>query len=219
MEKRNKRICLIVGHTALSQGAVNFLGEQEYSFNSRIAEKVKSNINFNYCDIECKVFYRDNGGLRKVAKDITEWGNVDVSLEMHFNAFREKACGCECLITSDLKRNASLSQALALNLVIAIKENFDIRLRYGDGLKWVDINDRGAYNLALIKDAGTKIALLIEPVFGNFNTEESERFFRDEQSYIDLLVVTLTDFLDVKKAGEKCTDCEKLEKIREILDC
>lgn len=228
-----KKIALITGHSKLSQGAKNFLGEHEYSFNSRIAQLVKHEINTRYQGVECLVFYRDDGGLRQVARDIKAWGEVDVSLSMHFNAFKDRAYGCECLISKTYTVNEHSSQSLAFNLVNAIFKTFDIKPRHNNGLKWVSGGDRGAYNLELMEDAGAKIALLLEPCFANFETDESQRFFRDEQAYVDLLVTSLTDFLEVKKdtlypeikedqldmklSEIKLSDAEKLEKIREIL--
>lgn len=175
-----KRISLIVGHTEKSPGATNYKEESEYSFNSRVANKIAKHIQNITDQAHTKVFYRDGIGRSGVAKLVTEW-RADISLELHFNSFRKVAYGCEILVLDENLIKNSLSFDVADDITDRLAEKFMLKERGTDGVNPIDDGDRGYYNLKLLQSI--PINMLIEPCFANIKTAESSAIFEDEDKY------------------------------------
>lgn len=192
----NKVIAIVPGHTLLNQGAINYLGETEYVFNSRIAIKLQHKLwrerIHNLVIKRDEGNYRKNGHsyqdqIREVANDCKE-SCATYSLHLHFNSFAEKAYGCEILLPTD---NDEELISLAESIADGISE-LNIKKRGKDGIKFLSEIDRGYPMLKAVCDVGTK-ALLIEPAFANFRHKESIAIFENEDRYVDILVECLVE--------------------------
>ncbi|WP_373092922.1 N-acetylmuramoyl-L-alanine amidase, partial [Zhongshania sp.] len=138
---------LIVGHTATAMGAQTLDGKMsEYNYNFLAAQRV----GLPYAR-------RDFGGRKGAAKKMGQMG-VDVSVELHCNAYNGKAHGAEILVLAgDYK-----SRAYAEDMLESYCTRFKKRSR---GVKEIGRGGRGYYNLKYVKDAGVQVVLLIEPFF------------------------------------------------------
>ena len=189
-EKKQEKVkvALIVGHSKTAQGAVNYLGETEFSLNSRIAAMVEKMFSEIDSIVDLKVFFRPGGAygpaVSKVGKAVGEWG-AKASLELHFNSFEKKASGCEILIISQDDGDEDCDEFLcAKDFLGCFSDQFLIKNR---GVKLLKKGDAGFSNLKACKDNGVKMAFLFEPCFGNFKTKESQAVFEDEEKYAQFL--------------------------------
>lgn len=178
-----------MGHNLTEQGAVNYKGETEYVFNSRIAQMMK-NLFLLDTGIDVRIFYRD-GMNRKVVAELVGDYAPDCSLELHFNSFKTRAYGCEILV---LKEDVD-SIFAADKITDDLAESFSLRERgryiETDGVKLLDREARGSSNLRWVKEEGVPIVMLIEPCFANIRTKESEAIFENEEKYAITLVSSL----------------------------
>lgn len=197
------KIAIVVGHSEKSQGAVNYKGETEFSFNSRIAEKIKEHISEKYPKKKVKIFYRPAGSytvaVKQVGKDVGKW-SAKISMELHFNSFKKEAYGCEILMWGNseyAKETISVSDKITDNL----SKEFNLKERYfhkysdgsfGDGVKILGGREKGATNIKACNDAGVKIAMLIEPCFANIEHGESKAIFENEDKYAEFLADELS---------------------------
>lgn len=191
-----KKLGLIVGHSAKSQGAKNYLGESEYTFNARIATRVAEISNKQYQSLlEVKVFNRFGGPYQDLCPDIRLY-KPDVTLELHFNAAISRAYGVEILVYADGPKsheNAIIGDIITdlFSEEYGVRERHTIRLggdsKSLDGVKYMS-EGRGVYNLKTMHECNVPLALLFEPVFGNFETNESKAVFENEDRYVAFLV-------------------------------
>lgn len=181
-----KNIAIIVGHTKESQGAETYNGESEYIFNTRVAEIVSKRLN-SVKSLEAKIFFRDNGGLYGAANEIKEhFKTVDMTFELHFNAFKKVAFGTECLIAENGGRYQDYKKCFELADILTdrFSEIYNMRERHDDGVKAVEKGDRGEYNLRIMhRITKTPVALLFEPCFMNIKNRESEQIVENERAY------------------------------------
>ena len=150
------RIAIVVGHNARSQGAVRVTdGVSEFEWNGDLAEMVKE------CSPEhVRIFHRraDAGytaQINRVYGEVDAWG-ADVSLELHFNAARKRAKGCETLSSG-----TSGSLLLARELQSATVADLPVRDR---GVK---LRPRGEGRGWRSLWAGKAPAVITEPYFGS----------------------------------------------------
>jgi N-acetylmuramoyl-L-alanine amidase len=188
-----KKVAIVVGHCQRSPGAVNYRNETEYSFNKRVATYIKAYLE-NYSGKECGIFLRDGIGRTGVAEKTKAWG-ADLTLELHFNSFRTVAYGCEVLVLSGAK-HFDESVVMADELTDDLNREFKLGERHTfktddgeirDGVKVLNSEDRGSYNLRAMENVGIKYSLLIEPCFANFRTRESEIIFENERKYAEVV--------------------------------
>ena len=166
-------IAIIVGHDNKSVGAKSYSGEFERWWNEKVAKAIVKMVKTK----KVKVFYRDGVGRKGAAKAAAKWaGDDSLSIELHFNAFKDLAFGTETLY---LKGDYQ-SEALASKFSKAISLRFRTRIRHDNGAKMVHPNDRGGMNLKYCKDYGIESSVLLEPFFGNKRTSESERFMEGD---------------------------------------
>lgn len=161
------KIAFIVGHKLTDQGAINFLNETEYEFNSLIAQYVKKRITI-------EVFHKTTNYVKR----INEY-NPDLIVELHFNSFNKKAYGCEALALE-----TSLQSILDANKFIKeFNKRFKIKNR---GVKLLSSkNNRGFTNFNGLRKYPM---FLFEPCFANFKTKDSEKIIINWQDYGDFLV-------------------------------
>lgn len=200
--KQVVKIALIVGHTPKAAGAINYKGEREFTFNSRIAALVEAQIRQQTAQVEVKTFFRDEGSfapaVAKVGKAVGDWG-AKASLELHFNSFDQPAFGCEVLVWQGANQLAQ-TLAFADAMTNRFSQQFGIKQRgqyvdeFGkrfDGVRVLATQDRGALNLKACCDNGLGFVLLFEPCFANVETTESRAVFENEARYANFIAQEL----------------------------
>jgi N-acetylmuramoyl-L-alanine amidase len=204
-------MAIVVGHDHINQGAINYLGETEYKFNSRIARYLERGLltKEGHLGLEVRIFYKDGTTERDVAKDIADWG-ASYALELHFNSFRGKARGCEILIDRHVPHfNHAFRSADKLS--DRLSRIFKVFQRRIDGVFVIDSGDRGHRSLHEMSKQGVT-GFIVEPCFANKKTRESQAIFNNEQLYAAQLCFWIIDTLrEVKdgKAQEKARTKEK----------
>lgn len=141
---------LIVGHTIAKQGAKVMRYESEYMYNSKVAHIVKSLIP----EIDV-TFYNE------IEKDYVVLADRGfIAIELHCNAYNGYVSGSEVLVLQD----DSISMEYANDLLVSLCEKFGKRSR---GVKELKQGDRGWRNLNIAKGKGARIAVIVEPFFGD----------------------------------------------------
>jgi hypothetical protein len=114
-----------------------------------------------------------------------------MSLELHFNSYHKTAYGCEALVFERApNQDFSLNCEYADIITDCFNEDerYQFKERHDDGVKLVNMGDRGAYNLKKIHElAKAKTALLIEPNFVNKPTPQAKKIIEDPNGYAKFL--------------------------------
>lgn len=194
---KNKKVAIIVGHSPKKPGAKNYLGETEYSFNERIAKKL--HLRLSDCDVQSKIFLRKDrmfvDARDELSRHVINY-HPYVSIELHFNSFKEEIKGAEVLM--HVGNNRILGDRFLTNF-----ERLHLTNR---GVKLVYAGDRGYKNLKFIS-AAVSNTYIIEPCFANFRNDESKNIIEDEHIYVTLLADTLLGFYeDIEKHVEEKKD-------------
>lgn len=179
----NVPVAIIVGHNKKSQGAVNYLGETEYIFNSRIARKVKERL--AELGVNSAVIFRPVGGYsfqcKEVAKSAKLLGSV-YALELHFNgAANPSARGCEVLV----RRTVNPIDNKFADYITDRLELYGVKQRNQDGVSEIGPDHNGFGMLDALGDVGI-LASIIEPCFA-MNRDESKVIFENEDIYVEIL--------------------------------
>lgn len=180
------KFAFVVGHNEKNQGAVNYLGESEWTFNKRIAKKAISEL--EELGVKSAMILRPRGPYshqcESVAEQARELG-VEYAFSLHFNAAgTPKASGCEVLVK--LETETEEDELVANYLSDLLKKEFGIRQRYGDGVKYISEGHNGNGMLSSLNKSGIT-ACLVEPCFAT-NRKEAEKIFEAEDKYVDVLV-------------------------------
>lgn len=179
-------IALIVGHNEKAQGAVNYLGESEWSFSSRILRKVQKKLmDKGYV---CHIIFRPSGvgysaQVKAVLEKCKQLG-ITHAISSHFNSAGSSARGCEFLVMRGTTFTALKMADKATDL---LNEKLGIKERGDDGIKRLDPGHRGSGMLDALNKAFIH-STLAEPCFGNTRTPESAAIFEKEDDYVDVLV-------------------------------
>lgn len=154
--KNMKTVCLCIGHSAADEGARsidNKIGE--YSFNKNLANLIKEDLESNKINVAIVNRLTDGGGTGMSA-DIKAVNSIksECIIELHANAFNNKATGSEVLYwhsSSSGKKLANYIQSQTVKI-----------LKLADrGIKPINNNDRGG---SVLK--GSKYPMVIcEPFF------------------------------------------------------
>ena len=184
-------VALIVGHNEKEQGAANYHGETEFSFNSRIAQKVSDRLAKRA--VMCAIIKRPHGRsyssqVDSVIKELKKV-RAPFAISLHFNAHTKRVYGCEALIDESVIYNDS-TWLLADYFTDELNRKMRLVERHQDGLKVIKKNHNGALMLRELRDIGVS-AFIAEPVFANIKTPESEMFFDSEELYVEILASTL----------------------------
>jgi N-acetylmuramoyl-L-alanine amidase len=179
-------IGIVVGHNSKAQGAVNYKGETEFAFNSRVATKMKAIIDADP-SFDGKIYNRTPGAsygneIAELAADIKK-DACEISIELHFNSGPKGAMGCEILAHAKNK----LAIKIADKITDKLAATFGLKQRDQDGVKELNKGDRGAYNLIALEDVGVRAPILVEPCFANEKTAESQKIFDNEDLYAKTL--------------------------------
>lgn len=193
------RIAVIVGHKKTSKGAVNYLGESEFDFNMRIGEKLTNKLGqagFR----ACLCFKEDFESISSIGEDVAE-DDPHLSVELHFNSFHEKITG---KVTEVLIRDKSHNEDKASVFCQLFLEEMGVIFGFGSrGCKKIRRGQRGYINLDSIERCNSNItSVLVEPVFGNFETKEAAIFFASEKEYINLLFRVIANWFIYCKNDE-----------------
>lgn len=208
------KLGVILGHTKSSQGAVAYNGQTEYVWNGKVCDEIVIAAG-KYPSLEVKIEKRDSGGVSGAAKRLKAWG-AEMCLELHFNSFTSAAYGCECLVLAGDVTSTIHADLLtdALQKKYGFKERNVTRIlppSYdGDGVLEIKSGGRGYGNLKAAKDAGIKVAILLEPTFLNKKTSESEKIINDQKGYAEMIVKHFANFSglvggDTPITGNKAT--------------
>tara|TARA_R100001530_G_scaffold111326_2_gene78470 strand:- start:241 stop:795 length:555 start_codon:yes stop_codon:yes gene_type:complete len=145
---------ILIGHSATKKGARVIGYQNEYKYNSKVGHIVKGLIP----EIEV-CFYNE---LEEDYVVISDPGFI--SLELHCNAFNGYVKGSEVLIM----RDDFVSKPYAEDFLEDLCERFKKRNR---GVKELDSDDLGYNNLKNVKKKGARIAIIVEPFFGDAFTD------------------------------------------------
>lgn len=151
--KKKPSNVIIIGHDRLSKGAKVINYENEYLYNSKVGHVVKSLLP----EIEV-CFYNE---IEKDYVVISDPGFI--AIELHCNAFNGYVEGSEILTLEDDPHSKNYAEDLLAELC----ERFQKRNR---GVKELKKGDLGYKNLKRAKKKGARIAIIVEPFFGdNYN--------------------------------------------------
>lgn len=189
-----KRIAIVVGHSEKAQGAENYQGTSEFDFNSAIAAKVALELQHNY-DCDAKVFFRKSN-IIEVGTRVKQF-DPHFSLELHFNAAGYPVSGAQ---TEILCLNYKTGIELAQRMAAAFEAEYRYKLRRDKGAKVLGPESRGFMNL---HSTGKMDALLIEPVFGDFETAASKDFFAKPERYVTFLVNYIAKELNLRLRNQE----------------
>lgn len=183
------RCVIIVGHNSKSQGAVNYLKESEFVFNSRVARKVINKLAEE--GYQVPVIFRPAGKSysAQVADVIKQLDMVgcDFAIELHYNFYSSAAAkGCEVLIVDTIDQHDNI---IAEYFARKINSDMGIPLRHGNGVKTIPSGHSGYGMLKALKDSN-RLGILVEPCFAS-NRDEAKLFFENEDQYVDVLVETI----------------------------
>lgn len=194
VKKPGKKIQIVVGHNRSSRGAVNYLGESEYTFNSRIAEKlaVKLAEYGHQTIIEKRPVASYSVQCDHIERETLK-NQPDFSLHLHFNSYNKKVMGCEAYICGDASQSViQRSAAFADTFTDILNERYGFKERYEDGVLKLYSGHNG-YGM-MVKTSKYCPAVLVEPCFANIKTEESRLIFENEDKYVDVIVDSFKKF-------------------------
>jgi N-acetylmuramoyl-L-alanine amidase len=166
-----KKLAIIVGHNASSQGAVRpDTRESEYVYNGKLADYMEK-IGHEY-EMEVKTFRRRTGGgySREIARcyaEVDQWG-ANASIELHFNAAGDPSASGTETLSSGSAKSVILAQEVQMELVEALGLN-------DRGVKIRNSRTKGRGYLSLV--SGQAPAIIAEPFFA---TSERGRTSSDE---------------------------------------
>ncbi len=185
---QTSRVAIIVGHHEKAQGAVNYLGETEWAFNKRIAQKVV-NICKDKHSVKAFVVLRPPGSYsyqcKAVAQECERLG-IEYALELHFNsAMGSTGRGCEALSLYSAGPIMA-PYRLADWVTDVLKTQLGLSERFEDGVLRVNEKHNG-YGMLKALEAVAVVASIVEPCFAQYRHDESEQVFAHEDKYAECL--------------------------------
>jgi N-acetylmuramoyl-L-alanine amidase len=169
MLEKTLHLGVIVGHNAKSGGAMAVapLSEQEFKFNTVVAELMEE-LGPEY-GIKVDILFRMAGKGYSAEIDevyaLADALNVDVTMELHFNAASSAARGTEVL-SSGSQGSLAFANAVQSELV----DSFKRKGSKNRGVKVLTSSDRGYRSVV----AGRAPAILTEPFFGSNMSDASQ---------------------------------------------
>lgn len=163
------KLGIVVGHTASSGGAKGVGIDQEYGFNKRMAEDLRSYAISTYSTgaktIDVEIFFRDNGGVPGAYGRADAWG-ADFTAELHYNSFSNtNVRGTETLSsgTSGSVAFANEVQARYCSILGRTGTSRGVKIRNRNN------QQRGWFSLVV----GAAPAIITEPAFGSNASDAS----------------------------------------------
>lgn len=179
------KLGLIPGHNNRSRGAVNYRGESEYPWATRILKMAMPYMP----KIECQLFTRDNGGIAAAIKRAKEAGCI-ATVELHFNAASgDPSKDIEVLVDSRSPKSVKFAKYVAKRQA---EEYPGFGLRHDEGAK-IDPG-RGGNNVAQGVKYGIEYCVLWEPQFGHERNEDAMELFEDDERFARFIGKVMTDF-------------------------
>lgn len=163
---RGMHVVVVVGHTADKPGAFSKLHGYEYAFNVRLSQKIRDE--FRNRMITCQEMRKDGVPQSTFHRQVNEACRVEkkpMVIELHFNAFNNKAKGTETLYDADPPEGKILAALVQQKICEALSRD----AKEDRGAKLIEKGDRGHYNLSGIDYP----ACIVEPFFGD-NAADSE---------------------------------------------
>lgn len=197
LEKRKYKVGILIGHNKRAQGAYTYpmrdpkTGEirkiSEFEFNKPRGREAISVLKSKYdIDDVCLIFRPPGLSYSKQVESVVEQClelGVEILISLHVNAASPSARGCEVLVP---KSPSLIDDKIGDLITNLIEKRFDIIQRHGNGVKTIPESHAGAGMLYSLMEAGIH-AVIVEPVFGNHRSPESERFFASPEKYSDIL--------------------------------
>ena len=159
-------LAIVVGHNRVAQGAIRVLDrETEWRYNQDLAERIR--------DLDpdrVRIFFRPpgRGGVRACYREVDAWG-ADLSVELHFNAVRNRTVSGTETLTSGTDGSRRLAAAIQGRMVSVLGlPDRGCKVRTPWAKRRID--RRGSTSLF----AGRAPAVLVEPFFGS-NPDDCRR--------------------------------------------
>lgn len=207
----NKKVLLIIPHTAQVRGAEAIIPEEyrhlwqnrenisEFCLGNIILPKVAEYL--GHSGLFALVLDR-NKGFREIQRGAARYFGidagspdfVDLSLELHFNSFeRPSANGLEILVQEEDHETQIKSALLASHVAQA----YDLKLRHTTGVKVIGSTERGDWNLSSIEKI-SKHEILTEFFFGSSPDDCEKIFSKGPQFYAETIAKSvLWSFFDI----------------------
>lgn len=195
---------IIIGHTEEAQGARTYNGVSKLKYNRFIAHNLKRLHNYHkingHASFSKLLVISRNEGWPSVQNQIKA-NNIDITIELHFNSFDRPARGVETLaISGDLA-----SEDFAQHISSKIAKEYSSPLRHQNGVYDVSRKERGYNNLSVVKAAGVQTAVLVEPGFLNFPSEEAIALVEEPLRYANILYRAIETYINKgKNLNAKC---------------
>ena len=161
------KVALVVGHDRENQGAYSeILSDPEYPFFLFLLSEILS---FSLLDFEAKLFHHMPFTSYTAKQKDTARGTAgyDLVLEFHFNAFNEKANGCEALYNSKNEHTRLFASTFC--------ELMSAKGFFNRGPKPIDLKDDKEENGEGFLRLSKPNAVLLEPFFGD-NEKDCKTF-------------------------------------------
>lgn len=186
-----KRVVIVVGHHLKAQGAKNYKGESEWSFNKRIAQALSDKLMAH--GLDSTVIFRPPGLSYSQQVDSVKERVSQIDPQacvcLHFNSANVLANGLEILIAKGSK-----GKRLAWYMADRLNHLLGLSKRHGDGILPIE-KGHGGYKMLRSISGGKRAAVLVEPCFANLETEESKAVFDQEDKYVMALSYAIRFYL------------------------
>lgn len=171
------KIALIIGHSALHQGAKAYNGRTEWEYNSHIAELVKKTL--PEIEIYSRVSERFPQGI-KLMGDQMQKNGVTHAMELHFNAIGNKVVAQGAMVLGVEDKWSRFAGEMFL-------QKLEASYFHNRGFKILEHRDRGFNNIRMLNKIGIQ-NILLEPTFMDTSHYESEWMMNNPQIYANILV-------------------------------
>lgn len=158
------KVAIVIGHNSRGQGKFSkFLNATEYEYNTRVANIIKDELGKDATVFNRRQNNGYNAEITELAKRVNSQ-HFDLAIELHFNAFNEKANGCEALYF----HKSLIGKEYAASFCKAIHDEYGAINR---GAKFLNSESQNGYGFLQKMKAP---ALILEPFFGDH--PEAEKF-------------------------------------------
>ena len=203
-----KKVGIICGHSNAAQGARAYNGQSEFQFNYKVMNDVQEILSLRQ-DIEIFTFVKSGLNYSDINFAYEANGGMDLSLELHFNAFYRPAFGMEMLVMDGYKPTIGLAQ----DFCEAMSCKNGITKRHEEGAYPIGRHSRGAVCLRNIQHA--KHVMLYEPAFCNTNNQDSVKIIGDPDGYAKDLAQSIVDVLCEEKPVQEVVEISEFMEVRD----
>lgn len=193
--KENINFAFLIGHNQWAQGALNYRGESEWSFNSRIA-RLASEILAREFGKSCYILFRPGGSYSAQVRDVRRQAreyDIHKLLSLHFDAFHNPSVQGTTGLTVDTPTDRDEKMAKLVTDLIA--EEYGISQRGNQGVRVLSSNHSGYGMIRGLSQDGVA-TVLIEPIFATHDTPATREFFENEKRYAWILAKMASRCID-----------------------